>query len=102
MNRVQHQLLQANIVLVAAFVFCGLLANVAAWKLVAEVNARLSEDKKFSWLWWTIGKYVRLWKEHKRLCPQSHWRLYSVLSYLIAIVLMIFILLSVHAPNTPM
>ena len=102
MNRVQQQLLQANTILVAGFVFCGFLANVAAWKLVAEVNARLPEDKKFSWWWWTIGKHVRLWKEHKRLCPQSHWRLYSVLSYLMAIVLMILILLSVHAPNPPM
>jgi len=90
---VQHQLLQPNPILVTRFLLCGLLANVAVWKVVAEVNARLAEDQKFSWWWWTIGKHVRLWKEHKRLCPESHWRLYSMLSFLTAIVLMMAALL---------
>lgn len=75
---------------------------MAAWKTMAEVNARLPEDQKFSWLWWTIGKHVRLWREHKRLCPASRWRLYLVLSFLMAIVFMILTLLSVHVPHPVM
>jgi hypothetical protein len=69
----------------------GLVANVAAWKTMAEANARLPEDQKFSWWWWTLSKYVRLWKEHKRLCPESHWRLYMMLSFVACIVFMILI-----------
>ena len=80
----------------------GLLANVAAWKLVAEVNARLPQEQKFSWWWWTIGKHVRLWKEHKRLYPESHLRLYSVLSFLMAIVFMILTVSSVQVLKPPM
>lgn len=59
--------------------------------MVTEVNARLPEDQKFSWWWWTIGKHLRLWKEHKRFFPDSHWTLYSVLFILAALVLMILI-----------
>ena len=73
----QTKLLQPNPFLVAGFLLCGLAANVGVWKMVAEVNARLPEAGKFSWLWWTWGKYMRLWREHKRLCPESHWRGFS-------------------------
>lgn len=81
--------LQPNRFLIAGFVWFGLLAHVAFWKTVTEVNTRLPDDQKFSRWWWTIKKHVRLWKEHKRLCPQSHWRLYLVLSLLTALVFMI-------------
>ena len=82
-----------------AFVLCGLYANAAFWKTMAEVNPLLPKDQRFSWWWWTLGKHVRLWQEHKRLCPDSRWRVYSVLSFLAAIVLMILTLVSVlHQP----
>ena len=102
MIRVQHELLQPNLVLVAGFMLSGLLANVAVWNVVAEVNARLPEDQKFSWWWWTIGKHVTLWKEHKRLCPTSHWRFLSGLFFLMAIVFMILIVSSVQVSKPPM
>jgi prepilin signal peptidase PulO-like enzyme (type II secretory pathway) len=85
---------------IAGFLLFGLLANVAVWRTVAEVNARLPNDQKFSWLWWTIGKYARLWAEHKRFCPGSHWRLYSVVSFLTAILFMILAVWSVRVPST--
>jgi hypothetical protein len=71
----------------------GLVANFAAWKTMAETKARLPENQKFSW-WWTWNKHVRLWKEHKRLCPESHWRLYTILSFVVGIVFMILIIVS--------
>jgi hypothetical protein len=83
--------LQPNRFLVAGFVLFGLLANVAFWKTVTEVNVRLPNDQKFSRWWWTMKKHVRLWKEHKRLCPQSRWRLYSFFFLVMAIVFMILI-----------
>jgi hypothetical protein len=68
--------------------------------MIAEVNARLPEGQKlFKW-WWTVGKYLRFWEQHKRLCPASPWRLYWALSSLMAIVFIILILLSFHAPNS--
>jgi hypothetical protein len=87
--------MQPHSFLVAGFVLFGLLANVAFWKMVTEVNARLPDDQKFSRWWWTVKRHVRFWKEHKRLCPQSRWRLYSVLFLLTALVFMIFIQRSV-------
>lgn len=78
-----------------AFVLCGLFANVAIWKMTSEVNARLANDQKFALWWWTLGKHIKIWKEHKRLYPKSRWRLYSVLSFLAALALMILTFLSV-------
>jgi hypothetical protein len=77
------------------FVLCGVSANVAIWKMTSEVNARLANDQKFALWWWNFGKYIRIWKEHKRLYPKSRWRLYSVLSYLASLALMILTFLSV-------
>jgi hypothetical protein len=91
-----HPLLRSNPLLIAGFLLFGLLANVAVWKTVAEVNARLLNDQRFSRLWWTMGKSRRLWNEHKRLCPESHWRLYSVASFLAAILFMILVTWSVY------
>jgi hypothetical protein len=50
---VQEPLLQPNKYLVAGFVLFGLLADVAFFKTLAEVNAHLPEGEKFSWWWWT-------------------------------------------------
>jgi len=93
----QQPALHPNPLLIAGFMLFGLLANVAVWKTVAEVNARLPTDQRFSWLLWTIGKYVRLWNEHKRLCPGSLWRLYAVVSFLMAILFMVLVVSSALA-----
>ncbi len=85
-----------NLFLVVAFVLCGLGSNVFFWKMVSEVNARLANDQKFSVWWWPLGKYVRLWKEHKRLLPSSRWRQYWALSFAAVVVLMILIILSAN------
>ena len=87
-------MLQPNWFLVAGFMLFGILAHIAIWKIVAETNAHLPDGERFSKWWWTFGKYLRLWKTHKRLCPMSHWRVYSVLSYLVALVFMFFTLFS--------
>jgi hypothetical protein len=79
------------LILVIGFLASGLAANVAVWKMVAEVNARLAEANRFSWLWWTFGKYVRLWREHKRLCPHSHLRTFSILAFSSGALLMFLI-----------
>ncbi len=90
-HAVQQPALQPNNYLVAGFVLLGVLANVALFKTVAEVNAHLPEGEKFSWWWWTLGKHIRLWKAHKRLCPASHWRNYSILLLLGAFAFMVLI-----------
>jgi hypothetical protein len=59
--------------------------------MLAEVNEQLPDDKKFSWWWWTFSKELRLWKEHKRLCPSSRWRLVAISSFGSGIALMILI-----------
>jgi len=69
----------------------GIVASVAVWKAMAEANARLHEDRKFSLWWWTLSKHARLWKEHKRLCPESHLRIYAVLSFGVGIVFAVLI-----------
>ncbi len=89
-----QQLPHPNPFFVAGFLLFGLSANIAVWKTMAEANARLPEDQKFTWWWWTISKHWRLWQEHKRLYPASRWRLYSVLSFLMAVVFMISSLVS--------
>jgi hypothetical protein len=96
----QSQLaLHPNPFLMVGFFLFGLLANVAVLKIMAEVNSRLPEDQKFSYWWWTMSKHVRLWKEHRRLCPESHWRFYSVVSFAMVGVFMVLIVWSVHVPK---
>jgi len=101
---VHRQLLQLNPVLIAAFLLSGLVANVAMWKVVAEVNAHLPEDQRFSWWWWPIAKYLRLWREHKRLLPHSLWRWYWTLFFLAALAFMFLIFCSAvrSATGSPM
>ena len=72
----------------------GLCANVSLWKMLAEVNAHLPQDNQFSWWWWTITKEIRLWKEHKRLCPNSPWRVIAAFSVGSALVFMILMAIS--------
>jgi hypothetical protein len=91
---VQQEVLRPSPALIAAFLFFALLSDVAVWKTVSEVNARLPDDQRFPYLRWTLGKYKRLWMEHKRLCPHSHWRLYSVLSLGLAALFMITVVWS--------
>jgi hypothetical protein len=76
----------------------GLCANVAWWKTMAEVNAQLPDEQKFSWWWWTLSKHIRLWKEHKRLCADSPWRLRLVFCYAMALVFMILVAGSFPVP----
>ena len=95
----QQQFWHPNPALIAGFMLFGLLANVAMWKTVSEVNSHLPEAQRFSWWWWTLTKQMKVWNEHKRLCPNSHWRLYSALSFLLAVVFMILIATSVQGPK---
>jgi hypothetical protein len=97
---VTKDLLQPNPALIVAFMLCGLLANVAVWKTVAQVNSRLPEYQQFSYWWWTVGKYRRVWKEHKRLFPGSYWRVLFVLSLLMALVFMVLLVSTVHISNS--
>jgi len=93
---VQGQVLEPNFLLVAALVVFAFLAHAVQWKTVSEVNSRLPQDQQFPHWWWTVSKQKRLWREHKRLCPQSPSRLYWVLSYAIAVIFMFLVVLSVH------
>lgn len=73
--------------LVCSFAASLILANVAAFKTQAEVNALLPSDEKFSIWDWTLRKFRRLWREHERLCPGSRWRYLMVLFQVLSFVL---------------
>jgi hypothetical protein len=92
-------MLQPNWFLVAGFMLFGILAHIVLWKTVAETNAQLPDSQKFCRWWWTFGKHLRLWTTHKRLCPMSHWRLYSVLSFLVPLLFMFLAAFSVLVPG---
>ena len=86
--------------LVKAFFLCDLVANLAVLKTVSELNARLPESEKLSMWWWTFGKYERLWKQHKRLCPESRWRFYSI-GWLMLTAICMFLLAFYSGPTVP-
>ena len=68
-----------------AMFFLGLALNGIIWKLVADVNARLEESEKFSYLGWYPGKLNRVWAAHKRLCPHNPWRIFFVVSFVLTL-----------------
>lgn len=79
----QQQLSLAPFLFVPFLIFIA-LANVAYFKAQGEVNPLLPADQRIS-LWdWRPGKFRRLWKEHKRLCPTSRWRVWLALSNILA------------------
>src|SRR5437016_2035623 len=65
--------------------FLGLALNGIIWKPVADVNTRLEESGKFSYLGWHLGKLDKVWKAHKRLCPHSSWRIFFVVSFVLTL-----------------
>jgi hypothetical protein len=92
--------MEPNPYIVAAFMLFAVLANVAIFKTVAEANAHLPDEQRFTWWWWTIGKHVNLWKAHKSLCPDSHWRIYSVAFFLAAVACMVLMVVTVRVSVT--
>jgi hypothetical protein len=91
---INPQALQPNPLLIAGFLLSGLAGNVATWMMVGEVNRRLPTDQRFSMWWWTFQKHVRLWKQHKALCPESSLRLWLILAFSIASICMILMVMS--------
>jgi hypothetical protein len=68
--------------------------KLLVWKMIAEANAQLPDEKKFSWFWWTPSKHIRLWEEHKRLCADSRWRLVAIFSLGSDVIFMILFIAS--------
>jgi hypothetical protein len=65
-----------------AAMLLALLSTGAIWKMVADVNTRLAEQERFSYLGWYWGKLDRLWAAHRRFYPHSPWRTCFLISFL--------------------
>ena len=65
---------------VVGLVGFGFLANAVTWAMVSETNRLLPDEERFEYLGWGMWKWVRLWREHKRLFPLSRKRLFLALS----------------------
>jgi hypothetical protein len=63
--------------------FFALLSSMVIWKMVADVNSRVEESERFSYLWWYFGKLDRLWRTHRSFFPHSPWRKYLVVILLL-------------------
>ena len=50
---------------------CAICANVITYQMAEQVNRVVEPDSKFGYLVWSYGKYRRLYREHRRLYPES-------------------------------
>jgi hypothetical protein len=62
-------------IVLGIIVLCStLIANVAMFGMLAEVNKQLPAERQISPIWWHLKKIVRVYREHHRLCPTSNLR----------------------------
>jgi hypothetical protein len=49
----------------------GLLSSIVSYQMLAEVNAHLPQELRFSGFGWWLGKSFRLHGEYRRLFPDG-------------------------------
>jgi len=49
----------------------ALTSAMLTWEAVEAVNQKLAVKEQFDPLWWYTGKYMRLRREYRRLCPEG-------------------------------
>ena len=59
------------LVLLLVAASCGMASTAALWRMVEEVNPKLPENDKFDPMWWAFPKYLRLFREYRRLYPSG-------------------------------
>lgn len=57
-----------------------LLSGFVLFAIIGEVNRRLSDQQKFSYLWGHFSKYVGILREYRRLYPAGPLGLYFKVS----------------------
>ena len=57
--------------LLAVSVTFAVLANLVHYMMIGEVNRKLPDDQQISYLLGYPGKYGRVIREYRRLCPNS-------------------------------
>ena len=57
--------------LLAASVTFAILANLVHYIIIGEVNRKLPDGQQISYLFGYRGKYGRVIREYRRLCPNS-------------------------------
>jgi hypothetical protein len=72
--------LVAALVLLLAGVGSAIAATSVSWKMVEQVNSRLPDNERFDSVWWAFPKYLRLFRQYRRLYPSG--RLVSHFWYL--------------------
>jgi hypothetical protein len=60
-----------GIAALAGMVVCGLTSALINIEMMAQVNAKLPEDRRFSPLGWYAPKTMRLFHEYMRLYPNG-------------------------------
>jgi hypothetical protein len=50
---------------------CGLLSSFALYEMMDKVNKKLPRQERFAPAWWYAEKYIRLFREYKRLYPEG-------------------------------
>lgn len=63
--------LVVGIVALASGSICGLIATLASFEMVEQVNTRLPTEVQFSPLGWYLPKTFRLHREYRRLFPEG-------------------------------
>jgi hypothetical protein len=81
------QLLIAVCLFVAAM-SCAFGASLVTYAIVGEINRKLPDDQRFSYLWWYPAKYERVRREYHRLYPQGR-----LLSYGYVLIALAFVFL---------
>ena len=64
-----------GIVALLCVLVCGLVATLANLEMVDNVNEKLPAREQLATLGWYLSKYLRLYREYKRLYPDGRLHL---------------------------
>jgi hypothetical protein len=84
------------------FVVCGWISQVCLIRMAGAVNAVLPENERFGRWWWTFGKMWRVYKAHRSIYPLDGIRAWFVVTYALALLLMILtFVMAAHSLHHP-
>jgi hypothetical protein len=79
----------ADIFTAAVFFACAiglvLSANVLFYRMIGQINVKLSEDQKIGYFWFDFGKNAKVFREYRRLYPSGRLHRWAALLFFVAL-----------------
>src|SRR5262245_20412244 len=85
---VNNQHLILALVFFIASISFGLISNFVMFAIIGEVNRKLPDEHRISYLGWHIAKYQRTVREYRRFYPGGRFVVYHYVALALCVLLL--------------